>query len=81
MSLFVIGFAWQNVEVMKMKLEFRRLGLSAAELRKRNDLLLYQIERYRRMDVVSGQARAMGCRGINPGDIISVTVDENEGKR
>jgi hypothetical protein len=80
MSLFVIGFAWQNVEVMKMKLEFRRLGLMAAELRKRNDLLLYQIERYRRMDVVSGQASARGGRGINHDDIISVTVDENEGK-
>ena len=77
MSLFVIGFAWQNVEVMKIKLEYKKLNKTAARLNKKKDVLMYRIEKYRNIEVVRDYARTRGYREIGPENMVVVTVDEN----
>ena len=82
MTLFVIGLVWQNVEVVKIKLEYRKLNQLADELYKGRDLLLYKIGSGKDIDLVKSQA-AQGYRELRPDDIAIIVVDEknkNENK-
>jgi hypothetical protein len=65
------------VEVMKIKLEYKKLNKTVEELNKRKDILLYKIERYKNISVVRDYARSKGYKEINPGNMVVVTVDEN----
>jgi len=77
MTLFVIGLVWQNVEVVKIKLECRKLNRLADELYKERDLLLYKIEGRKNIDFV--KEAAWGYRRLRPDDIAVVVVDEKGG--
>jgi len=74
MSLFVLIFVWQNVEMMKMKLECRKLSAVAGELIKDNDRILFGIERYRSMENVEHHALRSGLKKITPSDFDVVVV-------
>ncbi|MCL1911306.1 MAG: hypothetical protein FWG13_03780 [Leptospirales bacterium] len=75
MTLFVIGLVWQNVEVVKIKLEYRKLNQLADDLYKERDLLLYKLESGKNIDFVREQA-AGGYKELRPDDIAVVVVDE-----
>ena len=77
MTLFVIGLVWQNVEVVKIKLEYRKLNRLADELYKQRDFLLYKIESKKNINFVKEQA-AKGYRELRPNDIAVITVDEKD---
>ncbi|HOT46295.1 MAG TPA: hypothetical protein PLM53_16145 [Spirochaetota bacterium] len=76
MSLFVILYVWQNIEVVQIKMRNRALSRAAAELAKDNDRRLYEIERYRRMEAVEEHARKNGYRAMLPGDVSVVVMDK-----
>ena len=66
MSLFVILYVWQNIEIVKIEMEYGRFPARGARLVRDNDRLLYEIERYRRIDVVEEYARRNGLRRCFP---------------
>jgi hypothetical protein len=69
MILFVVLYIWQNVEVMKMKMDCGREAEVEAGLIRQNDRLRYEIETLRRMNVIEEYARSRGMHALNPGDI------------
>ena len=75
MSLFVILYVWQNIEVVQIKMRNRALSRAAGELAKDNDRRLYEIERYRRMEAVGDHARKNGYRAMLPGDASVLVMD------
>jgi hypothetical protein len=68
---------FQNVEVMKMKMECRK----AAEVEKRliikNDKLRYEIERCKNIDLIDRYAEQNGMRYITPHDFETIMVNDN----
>ena len=47
LSAFLIGFVWQNIEVVKIKLEYDKIQEECSKVYKRNDLLKISLERLR----------------------------------
>jgi hypothetical protein len=77
MSLFVILYVWQNIEIMKIELEHKNLLNREKQLVRDNDYLLYEIELYRRMDVIQDFARKNGLKPILPEDFDVMIINEN----
>jgi len=80
MSLFVILLVWQNIEIMKIKIERRNLLKRENQIVRENDQLLYEIELYRRMDAVQAFARKNGYRPILPDDFDVMVINETHVK-
>ncbi len=78
MVVFVILYVWQNIEVMKIKMEYNQSLEEEKELIKRNDRLRYEIERYKRMDLIEANAGRYGMRMITPGDFEIIVVQKGE---
>jgi hypothetical protein len=76
MSLFVVLYVWQNIEIVKIEMQCKSLSDKESRLVKDKDRLLYEIERFRRMDVVEDYARKRGLRQMLPGDFEVITVHE-----
>jgi hypothetical protein len=68
MSLLVILYVWQNIEVVKIGMRNDALAARERQFINDNDRLRYEIERYRRMDLVEERARKNGFRQMLPGD-------------
>jgi len=79
MTFFVIGLVWQNVEVVKIKLEYRKLNRLVDELYKERDLLLYRLEIGKKNTDFLKERSAQGYRELRPNDITIVAVDEKNG--
>lgn len=75
MSVFVILYVWQNIEVVKIEIEHRNLKSRERQLVRDNDRLLYEIERYRSMDVMEEYALKKGLRKILPKDFEVMVID------
>jgi hypothetical protein len=78
MSLFVVLYVWQNIEIVKIEMEYKSLSEKESKLVKEKDRLLFEIERFRRMDVVEDYARMRGLRQMLPGDFEVMTVHESD---
>jgi hypothetical protein len=78
MSLFVVIYVWQNIEVVKIEMEHRSLSEKANRLIMEKDRLLYEIERYRRISAVEEHARKNGLRPMYPGDFDVMVVDKRD---
>lgn len=76
MTLFVMFYVWQNIEVVKIGIECRHHGERERRLLDEQDRLRYAIERYRRMEAVEEHARMNGLRPIRPGDFAVMAVKE-----
>jgi len=70
MIIFIILHVWQNTELMKIKMEFRKRATVEKNLIKENDRLLYEIEKYRRYDRMQKYAEERGFKRIEPGDFV-----------
>jgi len=78
MNLFVLLYVWQNIQMLQSEMEYRSLAAREESLVKQNDRLLYDIERYRRMDVIAEHARKNGLRRMLPGDFEVMAVKETD---
>lgn len=76
LTISVILYVWQNVEVMKMRMEYRRLNRTHRSLVMENDRLRYGIERYRSIDTLEKRAVKKQMRRVRPGDIDVIVVKE-----
>jgi hypothetical protein len=76
MSLLVILYVWQNIEVVKIGMANEALATKERLLVNDNDRLRYEIERYRRIDRIEEEARKEGFRPILPGDFEIMAVKE-----
>jgi hypothetical protein len=76
MSAFLIGFVWQNIEVVKIKLEYKKMQEECANIYKQNDFLKIKMEKLRSISnvekVISGDAK---YKRITPVDIDSLKVN------
>lgn len=70
--LFVIFYVWQNIEVMKLKIEFRGALMKEQQLVTDMDRLWYEIERYKTMEVVEAYAKRIGMRSVTPNDFVVI---------
>jgi hypothetical protein len=78
MVIFVILYVWQNIEVMKIKMEYSQSLEVEKEFIKRNDRLRYEIEKYKRMDLIEANAGRYGMRMITPRDFEIIVVQKHE---
>lgn len=69
MCVFVIVYVWQNIELMKIKMDFQRLSTIERELTMERDVYLIQREIQLREDNLKEKAPELGLRKIAPGDI------------
>ncbi len=75
-SLFVVVYVWQNIEMMKLKMDYRRLVNSAKEAAESNDKLKYEFERLRNFTRIESNADKNGVREIGPADLVVIKIDE-----
>jgi exosome complex RNA-binding protein Rrp4 len=76
--VFVIFTVWQNIEVMKIRLDVSRLEKDEREILKKNDSILYRIEKMKRIDKISSEAGERNIKKITPGDLIVLKI-KNQG--
>ncbi|MCX7679862.1 MAG: hypothetical protein N2316_11690 [Spirochaetes bacterium] len=69
---FVIVYVWQNISMMKLRMECKRAIEKERELYKEHDMLLYEIEKRRKIDVVEGIAQKKGMKRIAPHDVMRI---------
>ena len=76
LSAFLIGFVWQNIEVVKIKLAYAKMQEECSDIYKQKDFLRVQLERMRSIPNVE---RAMlgneRYKRITPTDIDVLRVD------
>ena len=76
MCAFVIGYVWQNIEVMRIKMGYKRLQAEERALLHKNDRLLYEIEKLKKTAVISNIAETRGYKHIEPSDFDVIAVKE-----
>ena len=74
--LFVILYVWQNVEVMKIKMDCREASGIEKKLIKQNDLLRYRIERFKRMEIIEKYANENGMKQLEPDDFKTIIINK-----
>ncbi len=79
-NLMVIAYVWQNIEVMRLRMQIRDTRLAQLDLMQENDHIRYEIERRRTMKAVESYARDNGLRRWKPGDIEVIVIPEMKGK-
>ncbi len=80
LSLFAVMNVWQNIEVMKIKLNYKKLTKTEGDIIKKNDRLRYEIEKYKRISLIENNAEALNIKRINKDDFI-VLIKNNESKQ
>ena len=68
MIFFVILYVWQNIEAMKIKMDYRKELSAEKQLIKENDRLRFEIEKYKRADLIDKYAAQTRMREITPND-------------
>ena len=79
--LTVIMYVWQNIEVTKKNLDYRKELRIEKRLIKEVDKLRYRIEQYKTIDAMEEYARSQGLKKITPSDVDVVEIKENESKK
>jgi hypothetical protein len=74
--VFVILYVFQNVGVMKIKIECRKDAEAEKRLIIKNDKLRYEIERYKNMEVIERYASERGMRKITPYDFETIIIKD-----
>ncbi len=60
---------------MKIKIEYRKALNEERQLQNRNDKLKYEIERFRRIDLVEKFAVERGMRELTPYDFVTIDME------
>jgi cell division protein FtsL len=69
MIVFVILYVWQNINVMKVKMNYRSALEHEEAAKKKNDRLRYEIEKLKQMGYVADQARQQNMTVLRPENI------------
>ena len=78
MSVFVIIYVWQNIEVMKMKMEYQKMVNVERELEEKNAKLMFEYEKLRSFKVIEANSGRSGLRKMGPSDIVVIKIDEKK---
>lgn len=76
--LFVVLYVWQNISMMRIKMECYAGSQKEKELMKKNDRLLYEIERFKRIDLVEDRAISAGMRRISHSNMQTMIVSNKK---
>ncbi|HNX23018.1 MAG TPA: hypothetical protein PKG60_03150 [Spirochaetota bacterium] len=81
-SIFVVFYVWQNIEMMKMKMDYKKLIRTENEITVVNDKLKYEFERLRSFRYIEANADKNNLKYISPADLVVIKIDEssNNGK-
>ena len=73
-GLFLLLFAWQNIEVMRLGREASRLRAAEVHLQNENKALRLQIERLTSLGVVQSKAEGLGFEPTDPHSVVRLHV-------
>ncbi len=76
MSVFVLLYVWQNIEVMRMKMDYRKLIRVEHDLTEENKRYTAELERLRNFRTVENAAAGKGVRRMEPQDMLVLKNDE-----
>ena len=77
-SIFVVFYVWQNIEMMRMKMDYKKLIRTEKEITDVNDKLKYELERLRTFDHIEANAGKSGLRHISPEDLVVIKINEGD---
>ena len=80
-SIFVISYVWQNIEMMKMRSDYKRLIRTEKELSAVNDKLKLELERLRNINRIEAYADRNNLKRLGPEDVIVIRIDRNDTKK
>ena len=75
-SIFVVFYVWQNIEMMKMKMDYKKLIRTEKEITVVNDKLKYEYERLRSFRYIEANAEKNNLKYISPADLVVIKIDE-----
>lgn len=78
MSVFVIAYVWQNIEVMKTKMDYKRLIRTEQSLASKNVKLRYELEKMKNFDRFEANAGRMNLVKITPANLVVIKTGENK---
>jgi len=78
MSVFVLLYVWQNIEVMRMKMDYRKLIKVEHELTEENKRHLAELERLRNFRTVENAVAGKGVRRMEPQDMLVLKNEEKK---
>lgn len=74
MFAFVLLYVWQNIEVMKINIECRKLVAQQKKIIHDNDRIVFEIEKYKRGDYIEFFAEHNNYQRITPNDFGVIEV-------
>ena len=80
-SVFVISYVWQNIEMMKMKLDYKKLIQTEKELSIINDKLKFELEKLKNFQRIEAYADKNSLKKLGPEDIIVIKVEQSDIKK
>ena len=72
MSLFVLLYVWQNIEIMKTKMDYKKMIRAERVLAEKNARLKFELERLRSFGSIESKAGRKGLVRLKPSDVIAV---------
>lgn len=72
--VFVMLYVWQNIEVTKLKLDYRKLLGAQEDLVRENGRVQYNIERCRGPEYLERSASALGMKQVSPRDVETIDM-------
>ena len=72
MSLFVLLYVWQNIEIMKTKMDYKKMIRAERVLAEKNARLKFELERLRSFSSIESKAGTKGLVRLKPSDVIAV---------
>jgi uncharacterized membrane protein len=77
-SLFVVVYVWQNIEMMKIKMDYKRLMKTEKEVIQVNDRLRFECGKLKSFRFIEADAAKNNLRHITPADLITIKIDETD---
>jgi hypothetical protein len=74
-SIFIVSYVWQNIEMMKMKSDYKRLIKTENELSSINDKLKFELEKLKNFHSIETYADKNNLKRLGPDDIITIKID------
>jgi len=75
-SIFVVFYVWQNIEMMKIKMDYKKLIRTEQEITVVNDKLKFEFERLRNFRSIEANADKSNLKAISPSDLVVIKIDE-----
>lgn len=76
-SVFVVFYVWQNIEMMKMKMDYKKLINTEKEITSVNDKLKLEFEKLRSIRSIEGGAEMNNLKPLGPNDLVVIKIDDS----